>query len=91
MKSIVPILAIVCTVLATLTAVVFCMAGGANSSPAQISALKLWMAGLSLLGVAGVVLGIILIRAGQPGWASLAAFAPTVIFGIILAVALLKS
>lgn len=90
MKLILPILAMVCTVLATLTALVFCMAGGANSTPAQIRVIKLWMAGLSLLGVAGVVVGILLIRAGQPGWAALAAFAPTVIFGLILAIALLK-
>jgi len=81
----------ICTVLATLTAIVFCLAGGANASPTQIHALKLWMAGLSLIGVAGVVVGIILLRVGQPGWASLAAFAPTVIFGIILLVTLLKS
>lgn len=65
MKHILPSLAIVCTVLATLTALVFCMAGGANSTPAQIRALKFWMAGLSLLGVAGVVVGIFLMRAGQ--------------------------
>lgn len=90
MKLILPILAMVCTVLATLTALVFCMAGGANSTPAQIRALKLWMVFISLLGVAGVVAGIILIRAGQPGWASLVAFAPTIIFGIILLIALLK-
>ena len=91
MKLILPILAMVCTVLATLTALVFCMAGGANSTPAQIRALKIWMVVISLLGVAGVAVGIILIRAGQPGWASLAAIAPTVIFAIILLVALLKS
>jgi hypothetical protein len=90
MKLILPILAMVCTVLATLTALVFCMAGGANSTPAQIHALKLWMGGLSLLGVAGVVVGIVLLRAGQPGWAAGAAFAPTIIFGIILGIALLK-
>ncbi len=90
MKLILPVLAMVCTVLATLTALLFCMAGGANASPAQIRALKLWMVFISLLGVAGVGVGIFLIRAGQPGWASLAAFAPTVIFGIILLVALIK-
>lgn len=90
MKLILPIFAMICTALATLTALVFCMAGGANSTPAQIRELKLWMAGLSLLGVAGVVAGIILIRAGQPGWAAVAAFAPTIIFGIILGIALLK-
>jgi len=91
MKLILPILAMVCTVLATLTALVFCMAGGANASPTQIRALKLWMVFISLFGVAGLVAGIILIRAGQPGWAPLAAIAPTVILGIILLVALLKS
>lgn len=90
MKLILPILAMVCTVLATLTALVFCMAAGANAKPPEIRALKLWMVFISLLGVAGVAVGICLIRAGQPGWASLAAFAPTVIFGMILAMALLK-
>ena len=90
MKLLLPILAMVCTVLATLTALVFCMAGGANSTPAQIRTLKLWMVVISLLGVADVVVGIILIRASQPGWASLAAFAPTVIFAIILLIALIK-
>ncbi len=90
MNLILPILAMACTVLATLMALVFCMAGGANSTPAQIRALKLWMVFISLLGMAGVTVSIILIRAGHPGWASLAAFAPTVIFGILLAIALLK-
>jgi hypothetical protein len=66
MKLLLPILAMICTAGATLTALVFCMAMGANSSPAQIRALNLWMGGLSLLGVAGIVVGILLIRAGQP-------------------------
>jgi hypothetical protein len=63
---------------------------GANSTPAQIRALKLWMAGLSLLGVAGIIVGIILIRAGQPNLAAMAAFAPTILFGVILGIALIK-
>ena len=90
MKLLLPILAMACTVLATLMALVFCMAGGANSTPAQIRALKLWMIVISLLGVAGVTISIILIRAGQPGWAAIVAIAPTIIFGIILGIALLK-
>lgn len=90
MKLILPISAMICTALATLTAIVFCLAGGANSTPAQIRALKFWMAGLSLIGVAGIVVGVLLIRAGQTNWAAAAAFAPTVIFGIILGIALLK-
>jgi len=90
MKLILPVLAMACTVLATLTAIVFTLAGGANSNPDQIRALKLWIAGLSLLGVAGVAVSIFLMRAGQPGWATVAAFAPTIILGIILGIALLK-
>lgn len=90
MKLLLPILAMICTALATLTALVFCMAGGANSTPAQIRALKMWMVVITLLGTAGEVAGFFLIRAGQPGWAAVAAIAPTVIFALILAVALLK-
>lgn len=90
MKLLLPILAMIGTALATLTALVFCMAMGANSTLAQIRALKLWMGGLSLLGVAGVVAGIILIRAGQPNWAAVAALAPTIIFAIILGISLIK-
>ncbi len=90
MMTALTIAAMICTVLATLTAVVFCMAGGANATPAQIHALKLWMLGLTLLGLAGITVGIFLLRAGQPVWAACVSFAPTVIFGLILAVALLK-
>lgn len=90
MKLILPILAMVCTALATLTAVVFCLAGGANATPAQIRALKLWMLGLTLLGAAGLTVGIFLLRAGQPGWAAGVSFAPVVVIGVIFLVALLK-
>ena len=92
MKSLLPaaaIVAMIATVLATLTAVVFCMAGGANSTPEQIRALKLWMAGLTLLGVAGITAGIFLMRAGQHGWAAGAAILPAVIMVLILIVALI--
>lgn len=85
-----PIAAMVCTAIATLVAVVFCMGMGANASPAQIRELKLWMGGLSLLGVAGIVAGIFLMRAGQSGWAAGVAFVPTLIFGLILFVALIR-
>lgn len=90
MKMILPSFAMICTVIATVTALTFCLAMGANSTPAQLRALKIWMAALSLLGVAGVVVGVILIRAGQPDWAAVAAFAPTLIFAIILGIALIK-
>jgi hypothetical protein len=90
MKLLLPIAAMICTAITTLTAVVFCMGGGANASPAQIRELKLWMAGLSLLGLGGIVASIFLIRAGQNSMAAGVAIAPTVIIILILFVALIK-
>jgi hypothetical protein len=83
------LLAMICTVLATLTAVVFCLGMGANSTPAQIRALKLWMGGFSLLGVAGVGSGVFLLRAGQLGWAAGASFAPVVVILLIFLIAMI--
>ena len=91
MRSLLPaaaVVAMICTVLATLTAVVFCMGMGANATPAAIRALKLWMAGLSLLGVGGIVVGIFLMRAGQHGRATGAAILPAVVMLITFIVAL---
>lgn len=90
MKTVLPILGMLITAVSTLTAVVFCLAMGANSTTAQIHALKLWMGGLSLLGLAGIVIGIVLLRAGQHGWAAGAAFFPTVVVAIIFVVAMTK-
>lgn len=90
MKMLLPIAAMLCTACSTLMAVVFCMSMGANASPAQIRMLKLWMLGLSLLGIVGIAIGIHLMRTGQHGMAAGAAIAPTVIFAIILVVATLK-
>lgn len=80
----------ICTALAALTAIVFCLGMGANSTPAQIRALKLWMAGLSLLGAAGIGTGVFLLRAGQPAWAAGVRMAPTLVMGVIFLVAMLK-
>ena len=84
------IIAMICTALATLTAIVFCLGMGANAKPPEIRALKLWMLGLTLLGLAGIGTGIFLLRAGQPGWAAGVSFTPSVIIGVIFLVALLK-
>ena len=89
MKLLLPIAAMICTALTTLVAVVFCLGMGANSTPAQIRELKLWMAGLSLLGLGGIVASIFMVRAGQHGMAAVAAIAPTVIFVLILIIALI--
>ena len=87
---IITIVAMLCTALATLTGIVFCLGMGANSTSAQIRALKLWLAGLSLLGVGGIGGGIVLLRGGQPGWAAGVSFLPAVIMGLVFIVALLK-
>ena len=90
MKNLLPIVAMLCTALATLVMVVFNLAGAANASAEQIRSQKIWVGGLSLLAVVGIVVGIFLIRAGQPGAAAGAAFLPTAIIAIIFLVALLK-
>lgn len=84
------IAAMLCTAFATLCALTFCMGMGANAKPPEIRALKLWMLGLTLLGVAGITAGIFLLRAGQPGWAAGASIAPAVLMALILIIALLK-
>ena len=84
------IIAMLCTAFVTLSAVVFCAAGGANSTPEQIRGLKIWMLGLTLIGLAGITVGIFLLRAGQPGWAAGVSFFPSVVMVSILIVALLK-
>ena len=81
-------LAIGFTVLATLTAVVFCMGMGANAKPAQIRALKFWMLVLFLIGAAGVGAGVVLLIGDQPGRAALAGLAPVAVFALIFVVAL---
>lgn len=89
MKLILPILAMIGTALATVTSLTLCMAMGANSSPTALRVLKYSMIGVALLAVAGVAAGIFLIRAGHPGWAAGAAFAPTVIMVLAFLVALI--
>ncbi|HUR56180.1 MAG TPA: hypothetical protein VM029_00615 [Opitutaceae bacterium] len=90
MKAILPIVGMLVTVIMTLTAVIFCALMGANSTPAQIHTLKLWMAGFSLLGLAGVVVSIFLLRGGQYNWATWIAFAPSFLILIIFVVAVNK-
>lgn len=90
MKLLLPIAAMIFTAISTLVALTFCMGMGANASPAQIRMLKLWMLCLSLLGLAGIVIGIVLLRSGRHEHAAAVAFAPTVIMGIILFIALVK-
>ena len=90
MKFLLPILAMICTALATLVMIVFNLVGAANASAEQIRSQKLWAGGMTLLAVVGIVVGIFLMRAGQPGAAAGAAFLPTVIIAIVFAVAIFK-
>ena len=90
MKFILPTVAIFCTTLATLVMIVFNVAGAANASAEQIRSMKLWTGGLTLLAVVGIVVGIFMMRAGQPGWAAGAAFVPTVVMVIIFLVAIFQ-
>ena len=90
MKFLLPILAMICTAIATLVMLVFNLVGAANASAEQIRSQKIWAGGMTLLAVVGIVVGIFLMRAGQPGAAAGAAFLPTVIIAIIFMVALLK-
>ena len=90
MKLFLPILAMLFTVVSTVVALVFCMAMGANSTPAQINRLKIWMCGFSLLAFAGIIVGIVLMRFGQTSWAAGIAFLPTVVITLVSIISVLK-
>jgi len=90
MKNAMPILAMIATALMTCTMLVCCMAMGANASPEQIRSLKAWMLGFAVLGVAGIVGGILLLRSAQPSLAAGVSIAPAIVMAIIAVIALLK-
>lgn len=89
MKFILPVAAMICTGFVTLTAIVFCAGMGANASPAEIRALKFWMSGLGLLGLAGIVVSMLLMRNGQFGLAAGVAILPSAIMLLIFIIALM--
>ncbi|MCB1123459.1 MAG: hypothetical protein KJT03_18040, partial [Verrucomicrobiae bacterium] len=79
------ILAMICTVFSTLTMLVFCLAGSANASPEQMHQINRIMGGFSLLSLAGIATGIVLLRCRKPGWALVASILPTLImFGALI-------
>ncbi len=63
---------------------------GANAKPPEIRALKLWMLGFSVLGIASIGVGIYLLPAGQVAWAAGVSFAPTMVIGVVFVVAMLR-
>ncbi|HEX2617027.1 MAG TPA: hypothetical protein VHL57_05750 [Flavobacteriales bacterium] len=90
MKYVLPIAAMICTAGATLLMLVFTMAGMANSTPEQLRSMKWWAGGLSLLSLACVTIGALLLRQGRSELAALVAFLPTAIMGTIFLVQVLK-
>ena len=84
------IVAMLATGMVLLVMLVFCMAMGANSSPAEIRSLKFWMLGLTAMSLAGIVAGIVFLRLGQSEWSVGASILPAVVMGVIALVALLK-
>lgn len=87
--TVIPIGAMICTIITTLTMLGFCMGMGANASPSAIAALKMWMVGLSVLSLAGIVAGLFLMRS-QPNLAAGLAILPAIIIGVIFVISLLK-
>jgi hypothetical protein len=87
MKYLLPLAAMACTGGATLLMLGFLLAGAANASADQLRSMKLWAGGLGLLALVCVIAGILLMRQGRSGHAAVVAFAPTVVMGLILLVA----
>jgi hypothetical protein len=82
MKAILPILAILLTAglcLRTLTLLVLCVAGAANSNPQQLREIKLWAFGYGMLGLSGTFGGIAFLFAGRPGLAVITSLSPVLI------------
>lgn len=72
-------------VIGTLMILVFLMAGGANSTPAQIRRIKLAMLATAVLGVGCVVGGVWLSTYGYRGWGCGVALAPALfVFGAMV-------
>lgn len=75
--------------LATLTMLVMLMAGGANSSPAQITQIKWMMIGVALVGVIGLGGAVWAMIAGKPWLGAGLGIAPAVVV-IAMIVVLVK-
>jgi hypothetical protein len=69
MAAVFSVLSMAAGALATLMMLVMLMAGGANSSPAQILQIKWMMMGVAVIGLGGLVGGIWTLIAGRP-WVS---------------------
>jgi hypothetical protein len=72
-------LAIAAGVLGTMTLFTFCIACGANSSPAEIRTIKLWMLAIVLSGMLCLGGGVLLAARGMPIYGSVVGAMPMII------------
>lgn len=84
------IAAMLATGMVLLVMLVCCMAMGANASPSEIRSLKLWMMSFTVMSLVGIVVGVFLLRLGQPEWSVGASILAAAVMGVIALVALLK-
>ena len=84
------IAAMICTVFAALTAVVFCLAGGANADAESIRRLKLWMLACGPGSLVFIGVAIWLFTRQRPGPAAIVAIIPTVLMGATFLVKILR-
>ena len=88
--TITAIAAMLCTVVAALIAITFCLAGGANADAESIRRLKLWMLACGLSSLVCIGVAIWLLTRQRPGPSAIVAIIPTVLMGATLLVKLLR-
>ncbi len=84
------IVAMLCTAVTALTAVIFCAAAGANSDAESIRRLKLWMLACGLGSLVFIGIAIWLLTRHRPGPSAIVAIIPTVLMGATFLVKLLR-
>jgi hypothetical protein len=78
------ILANIAGALASLTMLVFILAGSANSSERQLLVMKLWCAGIAVGGLACFIGAIALMAGGRPWPAALVGLAPAAFLVVVM-------
>ncbi len=85
LATVVAVFALLAGGLSSLMMLTMCMAGGANSTPAQIHAIKIWMLVIAFGGLLTFVGGIWLIATGRPWFgAGVGGFPAAVVFGLMI-------
>lgn len=68
LATILAVLSLAAGALGSLMLLTLCMAGGANSTPAQIHAIKIWMLVIAVVGLVTFIGGVWLTASGRPWW-----------------------